>query len=415
MLFILKTNFLLAMRNLAVNKLRSLLTLLGMIIGVGAVIGIVSAGEGLKASFVSEIQSWGSGVMLYVAPKGVIQMGAQYMPEKAEPFKMVDVVKLREEAQSLSLVFPSNFTSGKAKYKQKTYSVNIDGEIPLFFNAPFIKFEKGRGFNEREYNAVSRVAVIGAKVRKEIFPSFVEPLGQTFKLNNENFTVIGVLKEKGGSNTGIPVDDTVYIPLTTLNQRFTGNDEINFIVAVAKDVTKVESAKEEIKKILRKSRKITDPSKDNFEIYTAQDFIDFVKQFMNAMVLAFAFIAVFSLLVGSIGIMNIMLVSVVERTREIGLRMSVGASRSRILSQFLSEAILLTVIGAIIGVGFGFAIGFGVSIWLSRLLNVSFTARIPFGILLVTLVVSVGIGVVSGIYPAYLACQKDPIRSLRYE
>ncbi len=414
MLIALKTSLTIAWRSIYSNKLRSLLTLLGVIIGVCAVIGIVSVGEGLKASFISEIGSYGS-TIVYVFPKGTVQTGQQYMPQRAEPFNEGDVFAIREEASALEYVIPSATLSAKAKYEDRTFSVQVEGHIPLFFEGPVVEIEEGRAFNERENKGASRVAVIGAKVQEKLIPKWESALGKQIKLGEDNFTVIGVLKEKGTQMTGWNIDSNVLIPLTTFWYRFAGNDDVDYIVAIAKDVTKMDEAKEQIKNVLRKRRKITDRTKDDFELYTTDDFIDFASQFFNTLVMVFGFIAFFALLVGSIGIMNIMLVTVTERTREIGLRMSVGASRARILGQFLMEAMLLTAFGGLIGMLLGWGIGVGVSFWLSDLLNTHFIARLPAVLAIITLLVSCGIGVIAGIYPAYLASQKDPIHAIRYE
>ncbi len=414
MLLAIATSFSIALRNILVNKLRSLLTLLGVIIGVSAVIGIVSVGEGLKSSFIKEVGSYGS-TIIYILPKGVVQTGAQYMPQKVKPFEEADVEAIRKEAESLQFVIPSAGVGSKAKYQDKTYTVQVEGHIPLFFEGSVVQIAKGRAFNEKEYKGASRVAVLGAKVREEIVPAWEEPIGKVIKIGEDNFNVIGVLKEKGSSMTGWNIDASVIIPLTTLWSRIKGSKDIDYIVAIAQDPTKMEPAREEIKRVLRKRRHITDATKDDFELFTTEDLVSFANQFFNTLIVVFGFIAFFALLVGSIGIMNIMLVSVTERKREIGMRMSVGASRARILGQFLTEAILLTSLGGVIGLILGWGMGVGVGLWLANLLDTEFIAKVPVKVAVIALIISCGIGILAGIYPAYSASQKDPIRSLRYE
>jgi len=403
-----------AWRNLLQNKTRSLLTLLGMIIGVGAVIAIVSLGEGLKASFIGEVGSFGN-TSLYIVPRAPTQRGQAYFAGKVELFKRADAEALARESEHISYVFPGLNRGVTLKYANRTMKVTAEGVLPDYFYGPLTELDEGRAFNEAEEKGASRVAVIGYDVRKDLIPAFEEPLGKTVKVGDQSFTVVGTLKQKGSAGAGTSSDKSIYVPLSTMQQRIAGSNDIEYIVALAKDVTVVEAAKDEVRLVMRKRRRVTDPSRDNFEIYSVEDWIGFVKQFLNALVMVFGFVAAIALLVGGIGIMNIMLVTVTERTREIGLRMALGANRVAVLSQFLVEAVVLTLVGGAIGLLFGWGIGIGVGVWLARLMKMSFTAHVPVHIILITIGVSVVLGVVFGVFPAFRASQLDPVRAMRYD
>jgi len=403
-----------AWRSLMQNKMRSLLTLLGMIIGVGAVIAIVSLGEGLKTSFIGEVGSFGN-TSLYIVPKAPTQRGRSYFPGRVELFKRADAEALARESTHISNVFPGLNRGVTVKYSNRTMRVTAEGVLPDYFYGPLTELDAGRPFNEAEEKGASRVAVIGYDVRNDLIPAFEDPIGKTIKVRNQNFTVVGTLKQKGSMGGGSSSDKRIYVPLSTMQQRIAGSDDIEYIIALAKDMTQVEAAKDEVRLVMRKRRRVSDPTQDNFEIYTVEDWIGFVKQFLNALVMVFGFVAAIALLVGGIGIMNIMLVTVTERTREIGLRMALGANRIAVLSQFLVEAVVLTLVGGAIGLLFGWGVGIGVGLWLSKLMKLSFTAHVPVHIILLTIGLSVVLGVVFGVFPAFRASQMDPVRAMGYD
>jgi len=417
---VLLVNFTIAWRNLMMNKVRSLLTLLGLMIGVLAVISIVSLGEGLKMMFAGQVAGMGNDVM-FAIPDPPRRAGQSSTTVRARLFDMDDVTALEKEGGELFLsVSPAYEVGGTAKYMENNKFVVVEGSDENFLRNFGLKLDRGRVFNPGDLSARSRVGVLGSKVVDELFPELVDPIGKKIKITRESFgtqtvTIIGTLKEKGGGFGGQSIDDCVLIPYTTVQSRFYGSKKVPYIQIKVADMSKMDEAKAIVEKVLRKQRRVTDPSMDSFQVMFISDILDFANTFVNGLVTVFGVIAVISLLVGGIGIMNIMLVSVTERTREIGLRMALGARRVVILLQFLIEAVVLTFMGGVLGLLGGIGAGFGVAKWLGSMLNTEWNVHLPVPIILLTLLVSSLIGIFFGVYPAFKASRLDPIEALRYE
>ncbi len=402
-----------AWRSLKAHKLRSFLTLLGVLIGVSVVIAIVSLGEGLRILFAGEIGRLGKNI-IYIMPKELMRSGQIHGEGGLELFKSDDVNALKRNTTLLAGVQAGMRIPRQVKFRDKTYQALIEGGDPDWFEMAGVKIAEGKTFTQADYEARSRAAVIGQNIKKRLFPQFQSPVGEMIKIGDTYFTVIGVLEKSGGMGN-VTEDDFVIVPLTTLQERLTGTDDIFYILTRVKADADIEQAKKEIHQVLRARRHITDPTKANYEISTPADWLEFGNHFVNILVMVFGTIAGISLLVGGIGIMNIMLVSVTERTREIGLRMALGATRGNVLLQFLIEALVLTVLGGIVGLLLGWAFAFGLGFMLEKLIRASWTPMVPIPIILLTIFVSSCIGIIFGIYPAYRASQLEPIEALRYE
>ncbi|MEP0815359.1 MAG: ABC transporter permease [bacterium] len=416
---VLGTNFRIAWRNLMMNKVRSFLTLLGLMIGVLAVISIVSLGEGLKYMFSNQIASMGNDVMFImpVVPQRAGQSRAMMMPKL---FEMEDVDAIRREGGDIfRIVYPAYEMQGQAKYREKNKSIIIEGTMEFIREAYGMELERGRFLDAGDILARSRVVILGKNVADELFGPLEDPMGKrilvTGSFSQQAVTVVGILKKKGGNIGGQGLDDALFIPYTTVQSRFLGSKKVQYIIAKVADLKKVDEATKLVERVLRRQRRVPDPSMDNFEIMFASDFLEFANTFVNGLVTTFGVIAVISLLVGGIGIMNIMLVSVTERTREIGLRMAIGAKRVVILLQFLIEAVVLTFIGGLLGLAGGVLTGFGVAKWLGGMLKTDWPVHMPIPIIIATLAISSLIGIFFGVYPAFKASRLDPIEALRYE
>jgi len=410
-----RDNLRMAWRNLVTHKFRSALTLLGMIIGVAAVISIVSLGEGLKLYFSGEVGALGANTLM-IMPKSMIGSGSVNLEGRRDNFKMADVQALRRNATLFTDFKPGMRTTKLLKRGDRNYLGVIEGSEPGWPEIAGTALTQGRDLTERDIRSRARVAVIGHKVREHLFAVFESPVGQAFRIGDETFTVVGVLTEKGGGGGGGPTeDDFVIVPISTMQDRILGNDEVAYILAKVRDASQMSEAKDEVRHILRQRRKLSTPTEEDFELMTSDDFLEFGARIVNMMTLVFGLIAAFSLLIGGIGVMSIMLVTVTERTREIGLRMALGASPSVVLSQFLSEAILLTLIGGAAGLLSGWGLAHSLSALIARLIHTEWTPAVPIHIAVITLAFSALFGVVFGIIPAYLASRKDPVESLRYE
>jgi putative ABC transport system permease protein len=400
--------FRIAIRALVRNKLRAILTMLGIIIGVASVIAMLAIGEGSKANMREEMSSMGTN-MVMVMPnfqrRGGVSMGAS----SSMVLKYSDVVSLRNESTALSAVSPEVRASGQIIYGNQNTQTTIYGVSEEYLSIRKLEIENGRIFNPTEVKSMAKVCILGQTVVENLFGNGADPVGLNIRIKNLPFTVIGVLKEKGESGMGQDQDDLILAPYTTVQRRLAAIDYINGIYASA--ITEEKSAKAivEVEEILRRTHKLKDTQENDFRVMSQSELITTVSSITDMMTLLLGAIAGISLLVGGIGIMNIMFVSVTERTREIGLRMSIGGRGKDILKQFLVESILLSILGGALGVMFGYLIAKGAG----SILDISPIVQVQTVILAFT--VCFVIGVFFGWYPARKAANLNPIDALRYE
>jgi len=405
-----------AFRSLNANKMRSGLTMLGIIIGTGAVIALLSVGQGAKLAITEQIQSIGSN-LIFVFPGKFRQGGGQ--PTNYAPLTREDAEALADPARCphVLAVAPALERSGDVTFNGETDNVPIIGTTPDYEFVRNFRTEYGTFLNQGDESVAARVAVLGAQTAENLFGDREAATGETIRINGVPFKVIGVLEEKGGQGFGgRSQDDLVIIPLSTAHKRlFSGRfmsargrvvDFIN-VSAVSEDT--IEDAIDEISWTLRDEHKILYEEDDDFTVASQKDLLGVFDQITSVLTIFLGAIAGISLLVGGIGIMNIMLVSVTERTREIGIRKAVGARRSDILWQFLIESIVLSVIGGLIGIAFGWAV--------SRIVNTldSFTTYVSWQAVALAVGFSMAVGLFFGIYPASRAASLNPIDALHYE
>ncbi|MDP2946376.1 MAG: ABC transporter permease [bacterium] len=403
-----------AFRGLVTNKTRSFLTLLGIVIGITAIILVMSLGQGAQNLILSQIQSMGPKVIAVVPgrqPKGLTDIIATF----TDSLKNKDIEELQKKnnAPHLSSIMPVVFGSQTAVYENEAYRPTILGVNNLFTKIYNIYPEKGRIFTDEEIKGYADVVIIGAKVKDQLFGNN-EALGQKIKIKGKNFRIIGVFSKKGQVSF-LNFDDVAIIPYTTAQQYIFGIKYFNRLVIEADSEENVNRTVEDIKITLRNNHNITDPAKDDFFVETQAEALKTVGAIMNIFTLFLAAIAAISLFVGGIGIMNIMLVSVTERTREIGLRKALGATSKNIMMQFLLEAIMLTASGGVVGVSLGIIFSFAISLILGNYLGLNWQFVFPFQAMFLGVGVSTLIGLVFGIYPARKASLKSPIEALRYE
>jgi len=403
----------LAWRMLVQNKVRSVLTLLGMIIGVGAVIAIVSLGEGLRVQFKESLSSFG-GEVLFLTPKSPKRPGQASGAMRL--LKMADLRAIEEQCPTIRSVVPGINWSCTVKYRDRTKQTFVQGVSADFLrSSPNDKLASGRFFTEADVQAANRVLVIGDTTTTDLFKGD-NPIDKVVKVDNVAYTIIGKMAKRGGVFQGGPnIDDGFFAPLSTVQKRMLGSDDVFWVTLYLADGATLEQAKEQVGAVMRQRRRIRNVSDDDFQFISPDDFMKIGNQFINVMVGIFGAIAFISLLVGGVGIMNIMLVSVTERTREIGLRMALGAGRSTVLLQFLVEAIVLTLIGGIIGMLAGYGGALGLSLVLKKAISAAWAPSIPLQWVGYSVGVSVLVGVIFGTYPAFKASQLDPVEAMRYE
>ena len=406
-----------AMLALAANKLRSSLTMLGIIIGVGAVIALMSIGRGVEKYVTDQFASAGTN-LLYIVPGQLSEGSPQERARSsgiltlsdsnaiANPLQVPDVFAVAPEVSGSAVVSKGN----------KDLGVSVNGVTASYQDVRSWEPAIGAFIAAIDVQERSRVVVIGSNVYGKLFDPNEDPVGQTIHVNNLLFRVIGVMEERGGGGFGGNLDEAVFIPLTTVQDRLfrrrtvSGDYRVNVIYASVRSEDRMDAAQEQISELLRQRHNIAFLGEDDFAIINQADLISIFGDILSALTLFLSAIAFISLLVGGIGIMNIMLVSVTERTREIGLRKAVGAKRRNVLSQFLIEAVTLSLIGGMLGI----ALGAGGAVAATSFVD-DFSAVVGFDAIAIAILFSMAVGLFFGIYPAYRASRLNPIDALRYE
>ena len=400
--------FKIALRALANNKLRAFLTMLGIIIGVASVIAMLAIGQGSKRSIQQQISEMGSN-MIMIHPGAEMRGGVRQDPSAMQTLKLENYEKLSEECTYLSGISPNVSSSGQLVAGSNNYPSSVSGVSIDYLNIRQLSVEQGEMFSENDIRTAAKVCVIGKTIVDNLFPDGSDPIGKVIRCNQIPMRVVGVLKSKGYNSMGQDQDDVVLAPYTTVMKRLLAQTYLGGIFASALTEDMTEEAVEEITSILRREHKLKATDDDDFTIRTQQELSSMLNTTTDLMTTLLACIAGISLVVGGIGIMNIMYVSGTERTREIGLRMSVGARGVDILSQFLIEAILISITGGVIGV----IIGCGASFMIKSIAHWPVFIQ-PWSVLLSFAVCTIT-GVFFGWYPAKKAADLDPIDAIRYE
>jgi len=394
---------LLALRAIRRNLLRSFLTILGIVIGVAAVITMVTLGNGATRSVSDQIASMGSNLLM-------VRPGQRFGPgaEAAPNFKAQDVEAIRDAIASAQAVAPVVSTTATAVYQANHWSTVVTGSSDDYFVAGNWQLATGRTFTEAEERAGKAVCVIGDTVREKLFGG-QNPVGSEIRIRQFACEVIGLLRPKGQSAMGSDQDDTIVMPLRTVQRRMTGSQDINRLSISVREGASIDDAKEALTALLRERRNVADNEDDDFRVMDTRQIAETLTSTTRILTMLLGAVAAVSLLVGGIGIMNIMLVSVTERTREIGIRLAIGALEREVLLQFLIEAVVLASLGGLVGI----AVATAASIFLAGLMGVPYLSD-P-GINLLSFLFSAAIGVTFGYFPARRAAKLNPIDALRHE
>lgn len=401
--------FKIAMRAIAANKLRSFLTMLGIIIGVASVIAMMAIGQGSKKSIQANIAEMGSNMIMIRPGQDKGPGGAQQDASDMQTLKLKDYEALKEQAKYLSAISPSVNSSGQFINGNNNTPSTIYGISPDYMQIRQQKVKDGDMFTDEEVRSSAKVCVIGKTVADNLFTNGEDPVGKVVRFNKIPFRVVGVLESKGYNSFGMDQDDVVLAPYTTVMKRILSVTYLQGINASAVTEDMTDLAIEDITSILRENHKLKATDDDNFTIRSQQEMAEMMNSTSDTMTVLLLVVACISLVVGGIGIMNIMYVSVTERTKEIGLRMSVGARGIDILNQFLIESVLLSVTGGLIGVIVGVGAAVGINVFAHWPIQIQ-----PWSVLLSFAVCS-ATGIFFGWYPAKKAASLDPIEAIRYE
>ena len=396
-----------ALRALARNKMRTALTMLGIIIGVGAVICTVAIGEGASNQVQEQIRNLGDNIV-FVSAGSVNQHGVHMGSTATKTLKLSDARAIQQQVPVVSKVSPGVGSQAQVVYGNQNWFTRLRGVSPAYLEIRRWVIASGSAFSQREVDSAANVCLIGQTVVENLFGD-EDPVGKIIRVQNLPFKIIGVLASKGQSPFGNDEDDTLIVPFTTVQKKVAGIDWLQFIVCSAVSQEAIHPAQQQMTSLLRERHHLRPDEEDDFMIRSPTDLANVQAQAGRIMTLLLAAIASVSLLVGGIGIMNIMLVSVTERTREIGVRMAVGATEQDVRMQFLSEALVLSLLGGSVGV----LVGVAGSVAVSSMLQ--WPTRIPPNSVALAVLFSAAVGVFFGYYPAHKAAHLDPIEALRYE
>ncbi|MGM9675081.1 MAG: ABC transporter permease [Bacteroidaceae bacterium] len=398
-----------AMTAILSNKFRSFLSMLGIIIGVAAVIIMMAIGQGSKESVRAELSKMGTN-LLTIRPGAERRGGVRQDPSAMQTLKPADYESILKEAVLVTKVSPEVTSSGQVIHGANNTNSTVYGESPEYLDIKLWQLKDGICFNEEDVRKSAKVCVVGTTVVEELFgDKNYDAIGKTIRFKSIPFRIIGILKSKGYNNWGMDQDNVIIAPYTTVMKRISAQTYYNSIVVSAISEELSEKATEELTEILRRNHKIKEDAENDFTIRSQQEMMETMSSTMDTITVILVVAAAFSLLVAGIGIMNIMLVSVTERTKEIGLRMSVGARGIDIMSQFLIESILISLTGALLGIG----LGYGGS-WVARTAFM-LPSDVPLWSVSVSFCVCAFIGIFFGYLPARKAARMDPIEALRYE
>jgi len=403
-----------ALKSLRINKSRSVLTILGIVIGIASIILIISLGEGAQRLILGQVQGIGSKVVAVMpgrqptGPSDVSQLFSDSLKQKD-----VDALSKKENVPNVEFVVPIVFGADTASYENETYRVTIFGATDAMQNILDIYPDRGSFYTEDDVKEFADYVVIGSKVQEKLFAN-EDAIGKKIRLAGKNFKIIGILPSKGQSSL-VNFDEAVLLPYTTAQRYIFGTKYFQRVIVEVSDESLVADTIMDIETTIRTAHNITDPSKDDFHVDTPADIINRLGVITTALTALLTALAAISLVVGGIGIMNIMLVSVTERTREIGLRKAIGATEKDILSQFLVESVALTLFGGAVGISLGVGFSALAAVAINTFAGIAWTFSFPVAAALIGLGVSALVGLVFGIYPAREAARKDPIESMRFE
>ncbi|MBD5309898.1 MAG: FtsX-like permease family protein [Bacteroides sp.] len=400
--------FKIAIKALGNNKMRCFLTMLGVIIGVGAVIAMLAIGQGSKNSIKAQISEMGSN-MIMIMPGAERRGGVRQSSDDMQTLKPADYEAIVNQATTIANITPTVSSSGQWVNGNNNYPSQAQGVNTQYLDIRQRKVVEGEMFTEADVKTAAKVCVLGKTLVKNLFPDGTDPLGKVVRFGSIPLTVIGVLDEKGYNTMGQDQDDLALVPYTTVMKRMLAIDYLQGIQASAIDENKTQETIAEITDILRTNHKLRADQADNFNIRSMQELAEMISSTSSMMTVLLAAVAGISLLVGGIGIMNIMIVSVTERTREIGLRMSIGATGRDIMTQFLIEAVIISVTGGILGILMG-----AFATWMIKIFA-NWPVQIDPSSVVLSFAVCTVIGVIFGFYPAAKASNLDPIEAIRYE
>ncbi|MGM9804430.1 MAG: ABC transporter permease [Muribaculaceae bacterium] len=400
--------FKIAFKALNNNKLRGFLTMLGIIIGVGSVITMLAIGSGSKQSIREQISEMGSN-MIMIHPGTESRGGVRQSADDMQTLKPADYESLVQQSTMLAGISPNVSSSGQFIYGSNNYPSSVSGVSPDYLDIRKLKINQGSMFTERDIKSAAKVCILGQTVIDNLFPDGSDPVGKVVRFNSIPMTVIGTLQPKGYNSMGMDQDNCVLAPYTTVMKRMLAIDYIQGLFASAITEEKTTEAIEEITNVLRTNHKLKESDDDDFTVRSQQELSSMMNSTSDMMTILLACVASISLLVGGIGIMNIMYVSVTERTREIGLRMSIGARQRDIMMQFLIESIIISVTGGLIGVMLGCLVSMLVKVFINWPIVIeAYSVILSFAVCTFT-------GVFFGWYPAKKASNLDPIEAIRYE